>query len=49
MIENRVGPMIKKKKKKKADEGIAVYRETSREPVFQFLLQDSVGELVSQA
>lgn len=36
MVENRVGPVIKKKKKK-ADEGIAVYRETSREPVFQFL------------
>lgn len=35
MVENRVGPVIKKKKKK-ADEGIAVYRETSRSPFSSF-------------
>lgn len=47
MIENRAGPI--KKKKRSVDEGIAVYGETSGGAVFQFLLQDSVGELVSQA
>lgn len=37
------------KEKKRADEEIAVYGGTSRGPGFSFPLQDSVGELVSQA
>lgn len=43
------GVAEKGKEKKRADEGIAVYGGTSRGPGFSFPLQDSVGELVSQA
>lgn len=47
--EQARGAAEKGKEKKRAGEGIAVCRGTSRGPGFLFPLQDSVGELVSQA